>query len=212
MAHANFVHLRVNTAYSLSEGAIHIPDLMKQCQGFAMPAVAVTDTNNMFAALEFSEYAKKAGVQPIVGVSLSVANPYLIPDRHGKRPEPDVLVLLAKDDAGYRNLMKIVSRAHLNADAHDEPQVDIDALKECSQGIICLTGGVSGPIGHLLLDGQNDKAEKMLLDLLSIYGDCLYVEIQRHDMEAEKSTEESFLDLAYKHNIAIVATNRKSVV
>ena len=208
MAHANFVHLRVNTAYSLSEGAIHIPDLMKQCQGFAMPAVAVTDTNNMFGALEFSEYAKKAGVQPIVGVSLSVENPYLLTDRHGKRPDPDILVLLANNDAGYRNLMKIVSRAHLNADAHDVPQVDVEALKQCSQGIICLSGGVSGPVGHLLLDGQNDKAEKMLLDLQSIYGDCLYVELQRHDMPDEKSTEESFLDLAYKHNIAIVATNQ----
>ena len=208
MAHANFVHLRVNTAYSLSEGAIHIPDLLKQCQGFAMPAVAVTDTNNMFGALEFSEYAKKAGVQPIVGVSLSVENPYLLADRHGKRPDPDILVLLAKNDAGYRNLMKIVSSAHLNADDHDTPRVDVAALKQCSQGIICLTGGVSGPVGHLLLDGQDDKAEKMLLDLVSIYGDCLYLEIQRHDMPEEKATEERFIDLAYKHNIALVATNQ----
>lgn len=208
MAHANFVHLRVNTAYSLSEGAIQIPDLMKQCQGHAMPAVSMTDTNNMFAALEFSTYAAKAGVQPIVGVSLSVTNPYMAPDRHGRRPEPDILILLAKNAAGYQNLMKLVSRAHLKSEAHEAPQVSFEALSDYASDLICLTGGVTGPVGHLLLDGQDDKAENMLLDMKKIFGDCLYVEIQRHGMPEEEATEDGFLDLAYKHDIAIVATNQ----
>ncbi len=210
MSHTDFIHLRVHTAYSLSEGAIHVKDLVKQCVGFKMPAVAVTDNNNMFAALEFSAAASKAGVQPIIGVTLFVTSGYRKKSKHhSKQVEfPESLVLLAQNDAGYRNLMKIVSKAHLESDTQIGVQFPISEFAGRSEGLICLTGGVHGPIGKLLLEGNNKDAEQCLLDLKGYFGDRLYMEIQRHGQDAEAETEEAFLDLAYKHDVAIVATNQ----
>ena len=116
MAHADFVHLRVHTAYSLAEGAIHIKDLANQCQGLGLPAVAMTDTNNLFGALEFSQTCAKAGVQPIVGCQLAVAFEASNPNRL-QRDAFDRLVLLAQNEAGYRNLLSLTSRAFLAVEA-----------------------------------------------------------------------------------------------
>lgn len=212
MSHAEFVHVRVNTAYSLSEGAIHIKDLVKQCVGHGMPAVAVTDTNNMFGALEFSKYAAEAGVQPIVGVTLFVKVPDA-EDRAKKQgsklqsPNAGKLVLLAQSDKGYSNLMRIVSKAHLESDPQTGVHFDIEDFAGVSDGLICLTGGPEGPVGQLLLGGKAEEAENCLLKLKSLFGDGLYVEIMRHDMPDEHQTEEAFLDLAYAHELPIVATN-----
>jgi DNA polymerase-3 subunit alpha len=174
-----------------------------------MPAVAVTDTDNMFSALEFSTNAAGAGVQPIIGVSLHIRNPYQVTDPKSKKyVEPDQLVLLAQSELGYQNLMKLVSRAHLESDVAEGVQLPFQAFDGLSDGIICLTGGVSGPVGSLLLAGQKDKAEECLLELNSYFENRLYIEIQRHDLENERRTEEGFLDLAYKHNLPIVATNQ----
>ncbi|TNE65908.1 MAG: DNA polymerase III subunit alpha [Alphaproteobacteria bacterium] len=209
MSHAGFVHLRVHTAYSLSEGAIHVKDLVKQCVGHKMPAVAMTDTDNMFAALEFSSYATDAGLQPIVGVTLHVKNPYVEETgRARKVVEPDELVLLAQTADGYANLMKLVSKAHLESDAHDGVQLPFEAFEGLSDGIICLTGGPDGPVGRLLQAGQDENAEACLLRLQALFGDRLYIELSRHGEAKENATEEGFLDLAYKHNLPIVATNR----
>ncbi|WP_308909653.1 DNA polymerase III subunit alpha [Pseudokordiimonas caeni] len=209
MSHAGFVHLRVHTAYSLSEGAIHIKDLVKQCVGMNLPAVAVTDTDNMFAALEFSTYAADAGVQPIIGVTLSVKNTFRkVEGRAKKAPPPDHLVLLAQSDAGYANLMKIVSKAHLESDPQLGVQLPLDALEGFTDGIICLTGGVAGPVGSLLVMGQGMEAESCLRYLAGIFPDRLYVELQRHDLPEEDATEEAFIDMAYKHGLPLVATNQ----
>ncbi len=209
MSHAGFVHLRVHTAYSLSEGAIHVKDLVKQCVGHKMPAVAVTDTDNMFSALEFSVSATGAGVQPIIGVSLHIKNPYQVTDPKSKKyVEPDQVILLAQSELGYQNLMKLVSRAHLESDALEGVQLPFEAFDGLSGGLICLSGGNSGPVGSLLLAGQNDKAEECLLELAKRFEGRFYIEIQRHDLEEERRTEETFLDLAYKHNLPIVATNQ----
>ena len=209
MSHAGFVHLRVHTAYSLSEGAIHVKDLVKQCVGHKMPAVAMTDTDNMFAALEFSSYAADAGVQPIIGVTLHVKNPYKDHTAKGKKAaKPDQLVLLAQSQAGYQNLMKIVSKAHLESDPQDGVQFPFENFDGLTGDIICLTAGISGPVGALLLEGNKEGAENCLLDLKKLFGDRLYVEIARHGMPQEDATEEDFLDLAYKHEIPIVATNQ----
>ncbi|WP_417448973.1 DNA polymerase III subunit alpha [Kordiimonas sp.] len=209
MSHASFVHLRVHTAYSLSEGAIHVKDLVKQCVGHKMPAVAVTDTDNMFAALEFSSYATDANVQPIIGVTLHVRNPYKDHTAKGKKAaKPDQLVLLAQNHAGYQNLMKIVSRAHLESDPQDGVQFPFESFDGLTGDIICLTGGVSGPVGALLVEGNKDAAEKCLLDLKALFADRLYVEIARHGMKEEEATEEDFLDFAYAHQLPIVATNQ----
>ena len=209
MAVADFVHLRVHTAYSLSEGAIHVKNLIKQCVGMKMPAVAMTDTDNMFAALEFSTYAAEAGIQPIVGVTLHVQNPYKKEDHRKKTaPAADEIVLLVQSDAGYRNLMKLVSRAHLESDRQYGVQLPLDAFDGLSEGIICLTGGYSGPVGSLLLAGERADAKACLEQLHGYFGDRLYVEVSRHGLQEEEATEEAFLDFAYDMNLPIVATNR----
>ncbi|GHF28559.1 DNA-directed DNA polymerase [Kordiimonas sediminis] len=209
MAHAEFVHLRVHTAYSLSEGAIHVKDLVKQCVGLHMPAVAMTDTDNIFAGLEFSTYAAEAGIQPIIGVTLHVKNPFKKQDGQKKAPPPaDELVLLAQSEQGYKNLLRLVSRAHLESDPQYGVQLPLDAFEGLSDGIICLTGGPTGPVGSLLLGGQKDDAEECLKVLSGHFPERLYVELLRHGEQAEEAIEEDLLDFAYKYDLPIVATNR----
>src|SRR5579859_4778299 len=120
MSHADFVHLRIHTAYSLAEGAIRIKQLVKTCQAEGMPAVGIADTGNLFGALEFSSACAEAGIQPIIGVQMAIRR-----DEEGgrtfggieKKPEPDQLVLLAQNEAGYANLLKLVSKAFMETDA-----------------------------------------------------------------------------------------------
>ncbi len=211
MPHAEFIHLRVHTAYSLSEGAIHVKDLVKQCVGHKMPAVAVTDSDNMFGALEFSKYGCEAGVQPIPGVTLSVRLPGKVEEASKSpkaAPEPAKLVLLAQSRVGYGNLMKIVSKAHLTSDPQTGVQLDISDLEHLAEDVICLSGGVSGPVGRLLLDGKAEDALHCMKLLKHYFVDRLYVELGRHGEEAEARSEEAFLDMAYELDLPIVATNQ----
>ena len=212
MAHADFVHLRVHSAYSLSEGALPVNELIAICQDRKMPAVAITDTNNLFGALEFSDAAAKAGVQPIIGCQLSIAR-----EKSETGPvegnggsigiNADPMVFLAQNAAGYHNLMKLVAHAYLDGEEASDPQVTLDALKKYSDGLIALTGGPSGPVGRRLSDGQLDAGRVLLETLKGMFPGRLYVEIMRHGMEAEKKTEAAFLDLAYELDLPLVATN-----
>ncbi|MCH8238134.1 MAG: DNA polymerase III subunit alpha, partial [Proteobacteria bacterium] len=215
MANADFVHLRVHSAYSLLEGALPIAELVALCQAKEMPAVAITDTNNLFGALEFSIAAAKAGVQPIVGCQLSIAREKkdsadaMRNGGNGSRAaEADPMVLLVQDEAGYRNLLKLIHRAYLGADDDAlEPQVPLAALEEFSGGLIALTGGPDGPVGRLLADGQREAAEKLLRRLADAFPGRLYIELMRHGLAKEKQTEPAFLDLAYERDLPLVATN-----
>jgi DNA polymerase III subunit alpha len=208
--HADFVHLRVHTAYSLSEGAIRTKELVKICQDQRMPAVAITDTNNLFGGLEFSTACVDAGVQPIIGCQVSVVREKTS-DASQPRVATDPLVLLVQNDEGYRNLLKLLGLAYLghanDEDGGDEPLVSLVELKEYSAGLIALTGGPAGPVGHLLCEGQNDAAEALLVSLKEAFPERLYVEIMRHGLDEEKRTEDKFIDLAYKHDLPLVATN-----
>src|SRR5882672_6590948 len=125
MPHADFVHLRVHSAYSLSEGAIKLKQLVALCKAQAMPAVAVTDTGNLFGALEFALAARDAGLQPIIGCQLGIAREE---QGGGLKPPPDQLVLLAQSEAGYRNLLKLSSRAYLEGEPGEAPQLPFAAL------------------------------------------------------------------------------------
>jgi DNA polymerase III subunit alpha len=199
MTKADFVHLRVHSAYSLSEGAIHVKDLVSLCRDAAMPAVAVTDTNNIFGALEFSGAAAKTGVQPIIGCQLRIVE--TADDPGG------TMAFLVKNDEGYRNLLKLLSYAYMQAeDAHD-PYVPLSVLTRHAAGLIALSGGPAGPVGRLLREEQLEAAETWLSQLHQAFGDRFYIEIQRHGLGAEDATEELFIDLAYKHEIPLVATN-----
>jgi DNA polymerase-3 subunit alpha len=208
MAHADFVHLRVHSAYSLSEGAIHVKQLAKLCQKANMPAVAITDTNAMFGVLEASVELPAAGVQPIIGCTLGLKLPTAGDTPTLKQPEPVWIVLLAQNAAGYGNLMKLVSFAHLATPAGETPHITFAQLEGHTDGLIMLTGGVSGPLGRLLLDGQRDAAEALLKRLIMLFPNRLYMEIQRHDLAEEHQTEEAFIDLAQLHDVPLVATNQ----
>ena len=201
---APFIHLHVHSAYSLAEGAIQIKDLIKLCKGHGQPAVAVTDTGNLFGPLEFSMAAAKAGIQPIIGSQIWISAES---DDARKRPEPDQLVLLAQNDEGYKNLMKLSSHGWLGMGDADKPEISWDDLATLSGGLICLTGGVKGPVSRLLLCEQNQAAAHMLDRLHGIFKDRLYVELQRHGLEAEVRIENALLDMAYDRNIPVVASN-----
>ena len=204
-----FIHLRVHTEYSLLEGAVPVKKLADLCARNAMPAVAVTDTNNMFAALEFSVAAQDAGIQPIVGCQLDLVFDPAPPGERTRPPAP--LVLLAQNEAGYRNLMKLNSCLYLDKGG-ELPMVTIDELEAHSDGLICLTGGPDGPVGRLLQQAQLPKAQALMTRLAAIYPGRLYVELQRHpgdagQPEAERLTERGFVEMAYAMDLPLVATN-----
>lgn len=177
-----------------------------------MPAVAITDTGNLFGALEFSLAAAKAGIQPIVGCQIALA----VPDdpetarkaRNGiSHHEGDQLVLLAQSETGYRNLLSIVSRSFVEMADDARPTVQLEHLTGVTDGLIALSGGVAGLPGRLLSEGQAEAAEAALLELAVLFPGRFYVEIQRHNIDSEDRLEAAFLDLAYKHDLPLVATN-----
>ena len=154
MSEPRFIHLRLHSAYSLLEGAVPVKTLPELCAAAGMPAVALTDTGNLFAALEFSEAAAKAKtpIQPIVGCQLALA--FATPAHPGDRPPaPRPVVLLAQDETGFGNLMKLSSLNYLGCGAA-EPHVTLAALEAHAAGLICLTGGADGPLGALIADGH----------------------------------------------------------
>lgn len=207
LGNVDFVHLHVHSSFSLLEGALRIEDLKRLTLADQMPALALTDTNNLFGALEFSEKMAGAGIQPIVGIQLSVE----MADGHAPKlttfaPRPSI-VLLAASDAGYSNLMNLSSMAFLDSRSADAPLIGIGEVLARNDGLICLTGGPSGPIDQALRDGQGSLAEQRLRRLVEVFGDRLYVELQRHGLDTERRIEEMMLDLAYRLSIPIVATN-----
>jgi len=211
MPPADFVHLRVHSAYSLSEGALKIPEIVALCKTAKMPAVAITDTNNLFGALEFSAACKEGGVQPIVGCQLALADWRTAEGRAEGRAgivrALDQIVLLAQNDSGYRNLMRLSSRAYLEPGPGETPHVDWAALEAHAEGLIALTGGAAGPVGAALVNGQSAAAEALLVRMKAMFGDRLYVEIGRHGSDDERRIEAALIELAYSHDVPLVATN-----
>jgi DNA polymerase-3 subunit alpha len=210
-----FVHLKVHSAYSLLEGALPISKLAKLAGKLGFPALGLTDTNNLFGALEFSDKVAQSGIQPIVGVSLAVdfeetahtgsgigGLPALPPARRD-----GMLALFAMNDAGYHNLLKVVSRAHMGTGDGELPHAKISHVAAHAEGLIALTGGPDGPIDGALADNQGPVAAARLTTLAQMFGDRLYVEIQRHGMAREKQVEPLLIELAYKHDLPLVATN-----
>jgi DNA polymerase-3 subunit alpha len=208
MAVADFVHLHAHSAYSLSMGSIKVKQLTALCKLHRMPAVALTDTGNLFGALEFALAARDDGVQPIVGCELAIRRADLQGHgRLGKPALPDVVVVLVQDETGYRNLLALVSASYLDSDGAEAAQVDLDKLARHSDGLILLTGGPAGPVGRLLNEGQNDAAAAMLARLAELFPGRLYVELMRHNMPDENRIETALIDLAYARNLPLVATN-----
>ena len=204
-----FIHLRVHTAYSLSEGAIKLPKLVELCREHGMPAVAVTDTNNLFGALEFSLAASRVGIQPIIGTQIDIAREGEAARKSNGKAEVtrhDRLVLLVQNEIGYENVMEIESEAFLTTE-HGDTHTTLEKLAERADGLLCLAGGPDGPLGRLIADGQGPAAEAMCKRLSDMFPGRFYIEIQRHGTAVERQTEAGLLKLAYNHNIPLVATN-----
>ncbi len=204
-----FLHLHVHSAYSLLEGALTIARLAELAKADRQPALALTDTNNMFGALEFSEKIAAAGIQPIIGCSLAID---FGDEKHDPRMPTRVrglprIVLLAARQAGYANLMRLSSRAFLETPSHETPHVKLGWLEGAIDGLIALTGGPAGPLDAALAAGQAELAGARGGVLLALFGDRLYVELQRHGSAAERANEPSLIDFAYSKGIALVASN-----
>ncbi len=208
LSEVGFVHLHVHSSYSLLEGAMTISTIAKMAAGDGQPALALTDTNNLFGALEFSEKLASSGLQPIVGVQLSVD--FADEAEGGRKPvQQDMphIVLLGMTEAGYGNLMKLVSEACLAAGGSGQPISSLERLAAHHDGLIALTGGYGGPLDMALRVGQAPQAKTRLDQLAAIFGDRIYVEIQRHEREGQAAVEAHLLRLAYDADLPIVATN-----
>ncbi|MBS0274488.1 MAG: DNA polymerase III subunit alpha [Proteobacteria bacterium] len=205
---ANFVHLRVKSAYSLLEGAIRPGELAELARDHAMPAVAVTDTNNLFGVFEISETLAKRGVQPIVGCLLSVdLDEKIAALGMVSRQKPAQLPVLVQNEQGYLNLSKLISGAYLKAAPGDWPCVKTADLSAYSEGLIALTGGPGGPVNSLVANGQPEAADELLKKLAAIFPNRLYVELQRHGLPEERAAEDGLIDRAYAMSLPLVATN-----
>jgi len=203
----DFVHLRMRSPYSMLEGALKIDETAKRAVRYRQPALAITDTNNLCGALEFCEKVTGEGLQPIIGVTLTM-------DLEGaKQPgqihkEPDgTLVLLAQDEMGYGNLMDLSSAAFLEIEVTDYPHVKASRLEGWTQSVIALTGGQDGVLNKLIKVGRLGEAESWLVKLKELFPERLYVEIQRHTPDESAQTEAELINLAYKYELPLVATN-----
>ncbi|MEZ5799886.1 MAG: DNA polymerase III subunit alpha [Nitratireductor sp.] len=214
-----FVHLHVHSAFSLLEGAMQLARVVELAVADRQPAIAITDRNNLFGALEFSEKAVGKGLQPLMGVKLAVD----FADGMDNRPRSGFLpsrylVLLAMNEEGFANITRLVSKAHLDSDdagedeqrvAQQGPHVGFGDLERLSAGIIVLTGGPDGPLDCLLDDEHGEAARARLLRLKSVFGDRLYLELQRHSQDMrERRIEAQLLALAYATDVPLVATNQ----
>jgi DNA polymerase-3 subunit alpha len=202
-----FVHLHVHSSYSLLEGALTIAKLAELAKKDRQPALALTDTDNMFGALEFSEKLAGYGIQPIVGCALGIdfADQEV---RSGAVVDSwPRLVLLAMNEDGYRSLMRLTSRAYLETAQHERPHLKLGWLAGETGGLIALSGGPNGPLDTAIAAGQNTLALSRCEALQRLFGDRLYIELQRHGTAAERTVEPALIELGYGRGIPLVATN-----
>ena len=203
---SNFIHLTNKTEYSLSEGALPIGRIAELCQSFQMPAVGISDTNNMFGALEFSERISQVGVQPIVGCNIKIKTPkeYL----HENIQNNDMYFFLniySKNEKGYENLLKLMSTSYMtdNVNAY----LSIDELKKYNDGLIVLSGGNNSILAHSNDSYTTSQSSLFIKDFKKIFKDNFYMEIQRLGNSNYRLNENSILNLANDHHVPLVATN-----
>lgn len=205
MPHTDFVHLHNHTEYSMLDGASRLSDLVDIAHEFGMPAVAITDHRNMFGAMEFYMAAKGKGIKPIVGCEVNVS-----PSSRFNRDSKEAsyhLVLLAKDDVGYRNLMELVSRGYTEG-FYYRARVDRELLEEHHEGLIALSACIQGQVPALILAGQTKQARQIAGELRDIFGQGnFYVELQYHELADEKRAMPELIKIAKSLEIPVVVTN-----
>ncbi len=200
---SSFVHLHVHTEYSLLDGAARIEELVAKCARLGMPGVAITDHGVMFGCVDFLKKCKSAGIKGIVGCEFYVCDDMY--DKSGKA-ELEHLVLLAKNDVGYKNLVKLDSLAFTEG-FYYKPRIDLNLLKDHTDGVICLTACLAGKIPRLLVEGKYDAAKEYLLTLKGMFGEDLYVEIQDHGLAEQRMILPLLARLAKETETKLVATN-----
>jgi DNA polymerase III subunit alpha len=200
-----FVHLRVRSAYSLLEGAIKADQIGKLAAAAGMPAAGLADRANLFGALEYSSYAKDAGVQPIIGCAIPVTGIGGGPtERWARAP---TIMLLAQNELGYLNLSELSSIAYLDSAELPEPIVPWGKVVEYSEGLILLSGGTDGPVDALYAAGKSAEASAALAEMHRVFGDRFYVELQRHGLPKQAAAEPGLVNWAYENDVPLVATN-----
>ncbi|MBY0521735.1 MAG: DNA polymerase III subunit alpha, partial [Sphingomonas sp.] len=204
MPHSAFVPLRIFSCFTMLDGAIEPKAIAKRAQELGFPAAALTDRNGLYAAMPFSEAARDAGVQPIIGAMLGLARPGM---PEGVTVPIDWIALYAQDEAGYQNLCALVSMAHLARPIEAVPHVDFATLDGRTEGLIALTAGREGGLARLFAEDQPEAALDYADRLQALFGDRLYIELTRRLDEIEGKAEPLLLDLAYDRNLPIVATN-----
>jgi DNA polymerase III subunit alpha len=209
MATDSFVHLHLHSEYSTLDGANRISDVMKQAKKLGMPAVALTDHGNLFGAIEFYQEAREAGVKPIIGCEMYVA-PGSYKDRKsaaGGRDAAYHLTLLAKDLAGYHNLLKLVSIAHLDG-MYYKPRIDKELLAQHAQGLIGLSGCLKGEVAQAILDDQETRAKELAAQYRDILGaENFFLEMQDHGIEAQVKVNRLLPGWAKDLGLGLVASN-----
>ncbi len=204
---SSFVHLHLHTEFSLLDGMIRPKEVMARAKELGMPAVAMTDHGNLFGAIDFYLAAKKAGVKPIIGCEV-----YLAPGAKDHRKEipgrknSSHLTLLAANETGYSNLVKLVSRAHLDG-FYYKPRTDKNDLAEFSQGLICLSGCMNGEVNEFILQEQFDKARESLAWFKDVFGENYYLELHNHGLEAQLKSTKHLLEFAREFDLKTVAAN-----
>ncbi|MBX6741001.1 MAG: DNA polymerase III subunit alpha [Acetobacteraceae bacterium] len=204
---SSFVHLHVHSSYSLSEGAIKADKLATLARDAGMPAVALTDTANLFGALEFAQSCQAKGVQPIMGCQLWLSRSAADDRPEAERQAPDPVVALAMNARGLDNLQRLSSLSFLADDPSGKPCLKLATLQEHAEGLILLTGGTTGPIARLLTEGRREPAVRLLAQLRESFSDRLVVELHRHGLEIERALEPALLALADDLALPIVAAN-----
>ena len=203
---SKFVHLHIHSEFSLLDGANRIKDLPVRAKELGMDAIAITDHGVMYGAIDFYKACKKEGVKPIIGCEVYVAPR----SRHNKEPNIDNkynhLILLAKDNQGYKNLSKLVSIGFTEG-YYYKPRIDLEVLEQYHEGLICLSACLAGSVNQALLNGQTEKAEEIALWHKRVFGEDYYIEIQNNGIPEQVLANQKLVQLARKLDIPLVATN-----
>lgn len=214
-----FIHLNITTDYSLGKSNISISKLVEKCVEQNMPAIAITDENNLFGCLEFAFECAKNGIQPIIGIKINVFYPKELLHKtnhnekkinqnqeHKETQQISPVILLAKSKEGYLNLLKLVSTLYIDRKINQNIAVELNELLNLAKGLILIIGPLS-QFGLLLNDNENEKANNLLKLFKNTFGDDLFIELIRHSDDREAKFENSAIKLAYENEIPVVATN-----
>ncbi len=203
---SDFVHLHLHSQYSLLDGANRLDDVLNTVASMGMPAVALTDHGNMFGAIEFYTRAKDKGIKPIIGVEAYVAQGSRL-DRTPGRGSSNHLVLLARNETGYRNLLKLTSSAYLEG-FYYKPRIDKEMLRKHSEGLICLSACLKGEVNEKIVANQEKEAEAAAREFLEIFGEGnYYLEMQDHGIPEQRLAAEVTRRIAQRTGIPLVVSN-----